>query len=899
MGAKDLKLTAVLVDKVSAGLKQAAQDWRRAVEEPAKAATETAKVESEKLVDNYKASTDKRIALQRNSIAVDESLRAKQAANYESWWQKTLKTEEAAEQKRIALQRNSIVLQEKMEAQKQQQATLSQNKLRAGEKNAADTALRIERQAAIAESSMVVDRFDRRIAIEHAKHAQILADLKGNDSAQEAEVRRHNAVVSRITMDKANLPNTPFQQLLGGIKQGMGFQDGVAGVAAMAGGAIAATFAFSKLTEAVSGSVDAALQMQTIRQTLDYASGSAKNGAEDFKYLEDEALRLGVSIKATAPEFGRMEAAAKGTTLAGKGVRDIFSGMSEAAVTLHLDTEQTSRGFYALQEMISMGSVQTRQLRMLALSLPGAFNLAAQSMGVTTSEIMKMMEHGKVATTDFLPKFAKALHETYGEAAKDASENSRQSIQKFNNAVFESASAVGNVFLNAMGMGARAILKIGDAYDAASVAAQRARKEAFNANMMAGKFANYGDDAAAQTVKAGSAIDLFNKKLQDSYAKAHPVAAAVHVDTAEQIANQIKLEQELQVARAEARQDGEAEQLAQESMRYQREKDHLLGSTKEKELLEQIHVDKVTAIHKEAAKKLAEEEDKANGARYTKIRDDEKKEQAFLVDSNQKAMDQLAELKKKNGAGDLKTAGKDGSGLAGKQAALEQERLLDLADNKRKFGDTEAYNELVYQINLEYANKNKALIAEDKRTTAELFAAKAGYYEQYANSVSQMIGIIGGKSKTAFALQQGIAEAEIAVRTASAVVTDSSNPLTWWKVPYDIALGAAQGAVVAGTAIKGFAGGTDYAPGGMAWVGEQGPELINLPRGSQVHTASESAQMARGGGGNSTTIHAPISIHMASGSTQADANRVADAVGRELRKLRTNEKNATYLGYQA
>jgi hypothetical protein len=35
-------------------------------------------------------------------------------------------------------------------------------------------------------------------------------------------------------------------------------------------------------------------------------------------------------------------------------------------------------------------------------------------------------------------------------------------------------------------------------------------------------------------------------------------------------------------------------------------------------------------------------------------------------------------------------------------------------------------------------------------------------------------------------------------------------------------------------AVPGFAIGTDFAPGGMAWVGENGPELVNLPRGSQV-----------------------------------------------------------------
>jgi hypothetical protein len=32
----------------------------------------------------------------------------------------------------------------------------------------------------------------------------------------------------------------------------------------------------------------------------------------------------------------------------------------------------------------------------------------------------------------------------------------------------------------------------------------------------------------------------------------------------------------------------------------------------------------------------------------------------------------------------------------------------------------------------------------------------------------------------------------------------------------------------------GFAGGTNFAPGGMSLVGERGPELVNLPRGAKV-----------------------------------------------------------------
>lgn len=51
---------------------------------------------------------------------------------------------------------------------------------------------------------------------------------------------------------------------------------------------------------------------------------------------------------------------------------------------------------------------------------------------------------------------------------------------------------------------------------------------------------------------------------------------------------------------------------------------------------------------------------------------------------------------------------------------------------------------------------------------------------------------------------------------------------------------------------EGFAGGTDYAPGGIALVGERGPELVNLPRGSQVLTNSETRAAM---GGKNITIN--------------------------------------------
>ncbi|WP_073029195.1 hypothetical protein [Desulfosporosinus lacus] len=44
------------------------------------------------------------------------------------------------------------------------------------------------------------------------------------------------------------------------------------------------------------------------------------------------------------------------------------------------------------------------------------------------------------------------------------------------------------------------------------------------------------------------------------------------------------------------------------------------------------------------------------------------------------------------------------------------------------------------------------------------------------------------------------------------------------------------------------ADGTDYWRGGLTWVGEEGPELINAPRGTQIFSNAESMAMARGSG---------------------------------------------------
>lgn len=72
-----------------------------------------------------------------------------------------------------------------------------------------------------------------------------------------------------------------------------------------------------------------------------------------------------------------------------------------------------------------------------------------------------------------------------------------------------------------------------------------------------------------------------------------------------------------------------------------------------------------------------------------------------------------------------------------------------------------------------------------------------------------------------------------------------------------------------------YANGTQYHPGGLALVGERGPEIVNLPRGSKVHTAERSKL-----GQNSYSI--TVNINAAQKSDSELADLVAKRIVEEL-----------------
>lgn len=202
------------------------------------------------------------------------------------------------------------------------------------------------------------------------------------------------------------------------------------------------------ITALVRDSVNVALALERTSKTFVAVTGTSQGAGREMAFVRAEAERLGLVLTNTAQSYASLMAASRGTVLEGQATRDIFSAISEAATVLGLSSDQASGALQAIQQMISKGTVQAEELRgQLGERLPGAFQLAARAMGVTTAELGKMLEGGKVLASDLLPKLATELRRTFGAGLTTAVTSFQANLNRLKNDVDELKGSLGRGFL--------------------------------------------------------------------------------------------------------------------------------------------------------------------------------------------------------------------------------------------------------------------------------------------------------------------------------------------------------------------------------------------------------------------------------------------------------------------
>lgn len=175
-------------------------------------------------------------------------------------------------------------------------------------------------------------------------------------------------------------------------------------------GLIAGAFTVGAVVQFGRSVVEISTKFRGYEQALKIVTGSTQAAAAELEYVSGVAERVGFRVTDLTQAYVGLAAASRGTNLEGAKTRDVFEALVSASAAYGLTSEQLSGALLAVQQMISKGTVSAEELRgQLGERLPGAFQVAARAMGITTAELGKLLQKGEVATSDFLPKFAAQL----------------------------------------------------------------------------------------------------------------------------------------------------------------------------------------------------------------------------------------------------------------------------------------------------------------------------------------------------------------------------------------------------------------------------------------------------------------------------------------------------------
>lgn len=191
--------------------------------------------------------------------------------------------------------------------------------------------------------------------------------------------------------------------------------------------------------------VNASIEFERLSNKMVASAGNAEVARAGMMFVREEAERLGIEFTTAADGFAGFSASALRAGLTFGDTKQIFSDMSAAIVSLNLDPQRAGLIFRALEQMASKSTVQMEELKLqLGDSLPGALEIAARSMDVTTQEFIKMVESGEVLAKDFLPSFAKEIKQQLGKNVSEAAQSAQAKINRMKNAFFELKVAVAN-----------------------------------------------------------------------------------------------------------------------------------------------------------------------------------------------------------------------------------------------------------------------------------------------------------------------------------------------------------------------------------------------------------------------------------------------------------------------
>lgn len=208
-------------------------------------------------------------------------------------------------------------------------------------------------------------------------------------------------------------------------------------------GSAAAFFSIQQGAEIVKETSEIAMRIEALDTQLKSFSGNEY--AQNVALIKTVTKDLNLPLLEANEGFTKFNASASQAGLTGDKTRKTFLGLSMAARVYQLDGQKFERATTALEQMLSKGKVSAEELRgQLGEHIPGAFALAARSMGISQEELNKRLESGSINAIDFVSKFADQMVTEYAGRIPEAMKTAKAITQGLNNTLIEHKARLGD-----------------------------------------------------------------------------------------------------------------------------------------------------------------------------------------------------------------------------------------------------------------------------------------------------------------------------------------------------------------------------------------------------------------------------------------------------------------------
>lgn len=185
----------------------------------------------------------------------------------------------------------------------------------------------------------------------------------------------------------------------------------------------------------VSEAIDAVNRDQSLQIGLRTANqGDVQKAANDYKFLRQEADRLGLVFDDVAPKYANMAVAAREVGLSGQETRQLFTDIATSVAAGNLSLDDSEGVFRAMVQIMGKARVQAEELRgQLGDRLPAAVSMFAKANNIALTELDDLMKKGELGV-DELVKFARAYAEQYGPVMEEVTDRMSASMNRAKNA---------------------------------------------------------------------------------------------------------------------------------------------------------------------------------------------------------------------------------------------------------------------------------------------------------------------------------------------------------------------------------------------------------------------------------------------------------------------------------